>query len=269
MSLRISLVHYLNAAPLGWYFLHGPNRDEFQILPSSPAKCADQLARGEVDIGLIPAIEYQRIPDLTVIPDVAVAASHEVRSVILVHRRDRSAIRSVALDTSSRTSVALVKLLLHSRMGIHPEFVPHKPQISEMLRKHDAALLIGDAALRCSPEEYDFTDLATAWRAWQGLPFVFAFWACRKGATLPRDVVDLFVEAKKWGLDRIPEIAQCYSRMLDLPVDFLEGYLRHNLDHYMGQEHRRGLERFYQLAFEADLIEKLQPVRFLRGGDAD
>ncbi len=266
MSLKISLVHYLNAAPLGWYFLHGPKRHEFEILSASPAKCADQLAGGEVDIGLIPAIEYQRIPNLVVIPDVAIAASNEVRSVLLVRRRDCRTIRSVALDTSSRTSVALVKLLLHSRIGIHPEFAPHEPQIAEMLQKHDAALLIGDAALRCSPDEYEIMDLAAAWRDWQGKPFVFAFWACRGDAVVPEDLVDIFVEAKRWGLARIEEIAACYAPTLDLPVDFLEGYLRHNLDHNMGQEHREGLERFYRLAFEAGLIERLQSVRFMRKG---
>lgn len=266
MSLRISLVHYLNAAPLGWYFLHGPKRHEFQVLPASPAKCAEQLAGGEVDIGLIPSIEYQRIPGLEVIPDVAIAASNEVRSVLLVRPPDRRIIRSVALDNSSRTSIALVKLLLKSRMGVEPEYVPHQPRIEEMLRRHDAALLIGDAALRCSPEEYDILDLAAAWRDWQKKPFVFAFWACREEAAVPDKLVDIFVEAKQWGLARIGEIAHCYARILDLPAEFLESYLRNNLDHHMGHEHRQGLERFYRLAFEAGLIDSLQPVRFLRRG---
>ncbi len=263
MSLRISLVNFLNAAPLGWYFLHGPRRQEFQVLRASPAQCAEQLACGEADIGTIPVIEYQRIPDLEVIPDVAIAASNEVRSVLLVRRRDCGSIRSVALDTSSRTAAALVRLLLQYRMGIHPEFVPHEPRINEMLRKHDAALLIGDAALRCSPSEYDIMDLAAAWRDWQKKPFVFAFWACRNHAALPERLVETFVEAKDWGLERIEEIAACYARTLNLPVDFLEGYLRHNLDHHMTEEHREGLDQFYRLSREAGFIEKFQPVRYV------
>ncbi len=263
MKLRISLVHYLNAAPLGWYFLHGPGRGEFEVLPASPARCAEQLAGGEADIGVIPVIEYQRIPGLRVVPGVAIAAANEVRSVLLVRRRDSGPIRSVALDTSSRTSAALVKLLLGTKMGISPDYVPHEPQIHEMLRKHDAALLIGDAALRCSPEEYEITDLAAAWRAWQGKPFVFAFWACRQNAANFDNLVDLFVEAKRWGLDRIDEIAACYAQALQLPAVFLEGYRRNNLDHSLDAEHLAGLEQFYQLAFQAGLIESLQPVRFV------
>jgi len=269
LRLKISLVNYLNAAPLGWSFLHGPMQNQFQISLASPAKCAEQLAKGDVDIGLIPAIEYPRINDLIAIPRVAIAATNEVRSVLLVRRPGSIRMDSVALDTSSRTSVALVKLLLNSRMGLQPEFVPHEPNISEMLRKHDAALLIGDAALRCSPEEFEIVDLAAAWRDWQGKPFVFAFWACRAAARLPENMVEIFVAAREWGLARIEEIAAAYSRTLELPAAFLEGYLRHNLDHDMGPEHIVGLERFYRLALEAGMIDTLKPIRFMaeaRGG---
>lgn len=265
MTLRISLVHFLNAAPLGWYFLHGPMRHRFEVLTASPAKCAQQLAAGEADIGVIPSIEYHRIPGLRVVPGVAIAASHEVRSVLMVRRPGAGAIRSVALDTSSRTSVVLLKLLLQCRMAIHPEFVPHEPQVADMLRSHDAALIIGDAALRCSPDQYDIMDLATAWRQWQGLPFVFAFWACRNKAVETPHLVEIFQEARDWGLARIGEIAAHYARNLDLPVAFLEGYLRRNLDHTMGPEHTQGLNTFYRLAFEARLIEALAPLRFVSG----
>jgi chorismate dehydratase len=264
LGLRISLVNYLNAAPLGWFFMNGPSRHEYQVIPATPAMCAEQLASGEVDIGLIPAIEYQRIPDLRIIPHVAIAASNEVRSVLLVRSRECTTMRTVALDTSSRTSVALIRLLLNIRMGIRPEFIPHEPEISEMLKKHDAALIIGDAALKCSTEQYEIIDLAAAWRDWQGKPFVFAFWACRSEAAIPGNLVEVFVEAKKWGLARIQEIASCYSRILDLSPEFLENYLRYNLDHNMGPEHIEGLERFYRLAFQSGLIENLRPIDFLK-----
>jgi chorismate dehydratase len=263
MRLRISLVSYLNAAPLGWSFLHGPARDRFQITLDSPANCADQLASGAVDIGLIPVIEYQRIAGLRVIPEIAIAASREVRSVLLVRRRGNTAMRSIALDTSSRTSAALLKLLIQTRLGLNPEFIPHEPEIDVMLRRCDAALIIGDAALRCSPEEFDITDLAAEWQDWQSHPFVFAFWACRGDIPLPEDLVKTFVKAKNWGLDRIPEIALHYSRKLDLPVDFLEGYLRHNLDHSLGERHKLGLERFYQLSHDAGLTATNRHVDFI------
>jgi chorismate dehydratase len=262
LKLRVSLVSYLNAAPLGWYFLHGPERDKYRVFPDTPAMCARRLARGEVDVGLIPSIEYQKIPGLRIVPDVAIAAAAEVRSVLLVRRRDSGDIRSVALDTSSRTSVILAKLLLGSRMGIRPEFVPHDPDVAEMLRRCDTALVIGDAALRCAPEQYQLIDLGAEWSRWQGLPFVFAFWACREQAAAFEGVVDVFLKAKTWGLARIEEIAGHASRRLGLPAAFLEGYLRRNLDHHLGAAHLEGLNRFYSLAFTQGFIDHVTPLRF-------
>jgi chorismate dehydratase len=263
LILRISLVHYLNAAPLGWYFMHGPRRSDFQVLPSSPAACAAQLAAGEADVGLIPSVEYQRIPGIRVIPGVSISATDRVRSVLLVRPRGQAAIRSVALDTSSRTSIVLLKLLLQHRLHILPEFVPHEPGIEAMLRKCDAALIIGDAALRCMPEDYEILDLAAAWHAWQELPFVFAFWACRSEVRQTEGLSRVLQEARDWGVARIDEIAGEYARRLDLPAAFLEEYLRTNLDHTMGPDHLAGLNRFYSLAFDAGLTENLRPIQFL------
>jgi chorismate dehydratase len=263
LKLRISLVQYLNAAPLGWYFLYGPQRHRYCVVSAVPAKCAEQLAGGEVDVGIIPSIEYQRIPDLQIIPEISISAGNEVRSVLLVRPRGSAGIRSVALDTSSRTSVALLKLLLQNKMGIHPEFVPHEPDAARMLKKCDAALIIGDAALRCSAEEYDITDLGAAWRDWQSRPFVFAIWACRESALAVDDLSGVFRAARDWGLSRIEEIAADYARTLSLPAPFLEKYLLCNLDHSMGPEHVESLQLFHRLAFEAGLTERLGPLRFV------
>ena len=145
LKIRISLVDYLNSAPLGWSFLHGPLKGEYEVVLSSPARCAEQLAAGEADIGLIPSIEYQRIPELQIIPGIAVAAVNKVRSVLMVRPRNKRELRSLALDTSSRTSVALIRLLLEFRLGLKPVLVPHPPDLAAMLRACDAALLIGDA----------------------------------------------------------------------------------------------------------------------------
>jgi len=263
MKIRVSLVDYLNSAPLGWAFLHGPLRHRVEVLPATPARCADQLASGEVDIGLIPTVEYQRIPALTVLPGVAVAASGPVRSVLLVRRKGAGQIGSVALDTSSRTSVALVRLLLEGPLGARPEFVPHAPDLEAMLARCDAALVIGDAALRLSPDDYTIVDLAEAWIEWQGRPFVFAFWACRPAALGHADLVDLFLEAREWGLLRREEIAAEYSRRLGLPQPFLLEYLERNIDFELGAQHLSGLERFYRLAFDRGLVPGLAPVRFV------
>jgi chorismate dehydratase len=263
MKIRISLVHYLNSAPLGWAFLHGPFRDEFEVVPASPARCADQLSTGEVDIGLIPSIEYQRIPSLQIIPDISISSLTEVRSILLIKPKGTQVINSVALDASSRTSVALTKVLLQAKMGIHPEYISHPPDLPAMLERCDAALLIGDPALRAQPEKYDTLDLAGEWFRWQKRPFVCAFWACRTGAQLPSGLTSMFQEAKAWGLERREEIAATYSESLNLPKSFLEYYLANNIDYDLTQDHIEGLSRFYQLARQEELIPELRALRFL------
>jgi chorismate dehydratase len=261
MKIRISLVHYLNSAPLGWAFLHGRFRDEFEVLPSSPAMCADQLASGEVDIGLIPSIEYQRIRGLQIIPGISIASLGKVRSILLIKSKGKQAIRSVALDTSSRTSVALTRILLQVKMKLRPEYLPHPPDPSAMLSVCDAALMIGDPALQLRLEDYDTTDLAEEWVQWQQKPFVCAFWACRNGAPFPRDLNAIFQEARDWGLERRDEIASVYAKSLNLSASFLEDYLIHNIDYSFGSEHKDGLKQFYQLARQEELIPGLQDLR--------
>lgn len=262
-KIRISLVHYLNSAPLGWAFLYGPCRDGFEVIPSSPAKCADQLSRGEVDIGLIPSIEYPQIGNLRVIPDISIASLSEVRSILLVRPRGRETIESVALDSSSRTSVVLTKILLKEVLGIRPEFFLHPPDLEEMLKKCDAALLIGDAALAVDLEDYHAVDLARMWTEWQGKPFVFAFWACRADVPMPEGLAEQFKEAKEWGLNRRGEIAGVFSERLGLKKEFLEDYLLRNINYDLGSEHIRGLQSYYALAAQAGYISRVEPLRFL------
>ena len=235
----------------------------FEVIPSSPAKCAEQLAKGEVDIGLIPSIEYQRIPDLQIIPGISIASLGDVRSILLIAPKGRRTIRSVALDTSSRASVALTKVLLPAKMGIHPEYVPCPPNLDSMLGRCDMALLIGDAALRIPVEDYGVTDLAGEWVRWQGVPFVSAFWACRRGAALPEDLNAVFLQAKDWGLKKRQEIASVYAEALNLPASFLENYLRHNIDFDLGPGHLEGLTKFFRLARQENLISELRPLSFL------
>jgi chorismate dehydratase len=262
MKIRISLVHYLNAAPLGWAFLHGPFRETFEVIPSSPANCADQLAKGEVDIGVIPSIEYQRIPDLQIIPGISIASIGKVRSILLVKSREKRKIHSVALDASSRTSVALTRILLQLKMGIRPEYVSCPPDLDLMLGRCDAALLIGDPALRINLADFDTMDLAEEWVQWQQKPFVCALWACRKNPALPSDLNDIFLEAKDWGLKRKKDIASAYALLLNLPAAFLESYLRHNINYDLDSTHIEGLNTFYELAKQENLIPELIPLRF-------
>ena len=263
MKIRISLVHYLNSAPLGWAFLHGPFRGMYEVVPSSPAKCADQLSNGEVDIGLIPSIEYQLIPNLRIIPEISISSLGEVRSILLIRSRKKQTIRSVALDASSRTSVALVRILLETKMGLHPDFVSCPPDLDLMLSRCDAALLIGDPALKVPIENYDTNDLAAEWVGWQQKPFVCDFWACRPEAAVSPDLNTIFVQAKDWGLKRRGEIARVYAESLALPAPLLEEYLIKNIDYEMGPEHIEGLKKFHQLANQQKLIPGLQPLQFV------
>jgi chorismate dehydratase len=263
MKIRISLVHYLNSAPLGWAFLHGPYRGKFEVVPASPAECADQLSTGKADIGLIPSIEYQRIPNLQILPDISISSIGKVRSILLVKARGKNAIQSVALDTSSRTSVALTKIFLQQKMGIRAQFVLSPPDLDSMLARCDAALLIGDPALKVAIDEYEVIDLGDAWMSWQQRPFVCAFWACRSGISLPDDLNAIFLESKKWGLERRDEIASVYADSLGLPAAFLEDYLLKNINYDMDAAHVEGLERFYQFAKQENLIPEPRPLRFI------
>ncbi len=262
-KIRISLVDYLNAAPLGWSFRHGPQHDRVEVLPSTPARCAEQLAEGEVQVGLIPSIEYQRIPGLKIVPGMAIASRRAVRSVLLLRPRDGASIRSVAVDAGSRTSVALLQLLLEKRMGVRPELVPHPPEPAAMLSRCDAALVIGDAALKLRSEDYRILDLGQAWQDWQDRPFVYAFWACREDSPAAEAIVQALAEAKAYGLARLPEIARAYAKSLAMDEDDLLAYLTDNIDYDLGTPELEGLERFYRLCCEEGITAKNRPLRFL------
>ena len=264
MAIRISLVHFLNSAPLGWGFLHGPYKEGFEVVPSAPSACADQLARGEVDIGLIPSVEYQRIPDLSIIPGISISSLEKVRSLLLIKPKGKTAIHSVALDTSSRTTAAFTKILLYETKGLLPEFVPHPPNLEKMLSCCDAALLIGDAALQVNPDDYDTTDLVEEWNRWKKMPFVCAVWACRKDTVFPSDIVETFHAAKEWGLQRISEIAYTYTKTLNLPITFLKDYLEKNINFDLGPSHIDGLIEFHRLAEKHGLIPKFRSLEFIK-----
>ena len=168
-KLRVGIVNFLNSKPLAWGFLKGHHADLFAPTYHPPAMVAKLLGQGALDIGLIPSVEVQRIPGLKVLPDLCVASRHEVRSVLLVSRGPIEEVKKVALDQNSRTSVALVRILLQERWGIHPEYVHERPDPERMLSEADAALVIGDPALKVEREKYRVWDLAAEWNALTGL----------------------------------------------------------------------------------------------------
>jgi chorismate dehydratase len=265
-NLRVGIVDYLNSRPLAWDFLRGRAPDGFEAFYLPPAGVADGLRDGQLDVGLVPSIEVQRIAGLKVLAGSCVAAQEEVRSVLLVCKVPPQEIRRIALDKNSRTSAALVKILLLERYGVEPESTTSSPRIGQMLAGADAALIIGDPALSVSRGEYQILDLAREWRTLTGLPFVFAVWAVRGDGAAVRDygqIREVFASSRENGLAELGTIAEEAARELALDRSVLETYLRKNLSFELGEAERRSLEQFYCLAQRYGLIEEVREIEFL------
>jgi chorismate dehydratase len=284
--LRISAISFLNTAPLMWDFDHGmppqhgidnrqPEtgldpvlRNHFSVTYTVPSLCADALRQGAADIGIIPAITYATIPGLVVLPDACIAAKQSVRSILLVSRKRIEDVRTIAADTSSRTSVALTQVLCHKLWGGMRDLRPMAPDVSSMLAACDAALLIGDSALHIDPAEFRSYDLAAEWRTLTGLPFVFAVWALRLAA-LPEasrepEPSAVLSRSRDHGIrpENIATIARLWSPYLRLPEALISGYLTRNIDYSLDRENRAGLELFYQCAADLSLIPEVPSLRF-------
>ena len=260
-SLRISSVAFLNARPLVRGFKLAPSPERFLVSEFTPAVCAQRLAAGAAEVALIPSIEYQRIPGLRVLPGMAIASRRRARSVLLISRVAAPEIRRVALDTSSRTSAALARIWLDRRTRARVEYREAAPRFPAMMEDFDAALLIGDSALRADTRDFRVYDLAEQWFEMTGLPFVFAFWAVRPGVRLPEGIHP-FVASRKLGLESLPAIAREESVKLGLPESMLEEYLRENIHYDLGPEEIRSLWLFYRLAREAGLVASARDVAF-------
>jgi chorismate dehydratase len=259
---RVSFIEFLNAVPLGWGFTHGNCRDAFKLLFDVPSVCAERLSLGDADVGLIPAIEYQNIPGLRIIPDIAIASRQEVRSVLCVGKVPLQKVRTVALDTSSRSSVALLKIILHVFHRMEDvSYVAFDPEPDKMLQNCDAALIIGNPALRVNPTSLFVYDLALEWNRLTGLPFVFAFWAVRSGVELGQEV-SLFYQSRAEGLRNIEAISSIYASKLGLSSDAIREYLTANLSYCLDEASLRGLHTFYELAAGLGLIASPRDLQF-------
>ena len=260
-KLRVGIVNFLNSKPLAWGFLNGHHADLFAATYHPPAMVARLLGQGALDIGLIPSVEVQRIPGLKILPDLCVASTHEVKSVILVSRGPLEQVRRVALDQNSRTSVALLRILLQER-GIHPEYLHERPDPERMLSEADAALLIGDPALKVERDKYQVIDLAAEWNALTGLPFVFAVWAVRAGVDLP-DLSFYFKSSLRYGLSSIDTLSREAAAELGLDSADVRSYLTENLHYFLRHDELAGLEEFYRRAHAHGLILEPRPLEFL------
>jgi chorismate dehydratase len=296
-KLRISIVEYLNTAPLVWGFTDGPLAGKYDLSFTVPSQCAEALRRGDADIAIVPSIEYQRMEGVAALPDMAIAAKREVRSLLVVAKKPIELAKRIALDTSSRSTAGLVRILAKEHWGIQPEFVDAAPDASEMLKQADAALVIGDPALRISlkmealagktpgggdccqgdPEDMPVPgfetlyvyDIVHQWREMTGKPAVLAIWVGRRDALTPEVFAD-FRASKQYGLEHVREISEAASIKLDLPPRALERYLTENIHFDLDEDNLAGLRLYFEKAAAAGLIPRARPVEFAtRAAGAD
>ncbi len=264
--LRISVVDFLNARPLTWGLLHDP-LPGVSVSRDTPSVCADKLARGEADVGLIPSIEYQRIPGLRVAPGLGIAAASEVRSVLLVSNVSREKIRSVSFDPASRTSAVLTQILLKRVYGLDPDYQEsdHGSLASRLpsMSRADARLIIGDPALKTRLNGRVVLDLAAEWRAFSGHPFVFAFWAVAPGAQ-SAGLAEMLRRSYEEGRRQFPRLVREEAARTALSEAVIEDYLRHCLHYELDEGDLAGLDLFYRLAAEEGLIPRPRSLEYLR-----
>jgi len=271
--LRISAISYLNTAPLMWDFEHGEAGSDFDLSYTLPAACARALEAGSADIGIIPVAAYPQIPDLVVLPGVAIASRNAVRSILLVSKVPIDRIRTVALDTSSMTSVALTKVLFEKWLGAGRTFTAMPPDIDKMLAVHDAALLIGDPALQIDRSLYFTLDIAEEWIRHTGKPFVFAFWAVRKAAlreSASQDLAGIFQQCRDHGLDpaSLNHIAHEWSPRMGLHEADVRSYLTENIYYHLDPPCLEGLQLFYRYAAEVGALPSAPQIRFAKNTSA-
>jgi chorismate dehydratase len=263
--VRLGAVGYLNARPL----VYGLERStRFELRFDVPSRCADLLHQRQIDVGLIPTIEYQS--RYRIVPGLAIASRGPVASVALYTTRPVTDVRAIAMDTSSRTSVALVRVLCARMFRIDPALEPREPDLASMLAECDAALLIGDNALfqdagQLAAHGRELTvqkmDLGEAWTTLTGLPFVWAFWAGWPDLLTDGDQQAL-LQARDAGVAASELIARQY--LVDRPERQGAGarYLRDNIKYYLGPDERAGLELFYRYAADAGVVDSAEPLRF-------
>lgn len=284
-KLRISVVQYLNTAPLVHGFTHGPLQGKYDLSFTVPSLCAEALQTGAADVAIIPAIEYQRIPNLVVLPDLSIASKERVRSLLLVSKMPIRDVRSMALDQSSRSTQALVRILCEDRWNIAPELTQAAPDVAQMLRSSDAALVIGDPALRiaiqaeqcvkpgpdgewiCNGPQVGLSgssqihlyDVVHEWWQLTERPGVLAVWAARPDVVTSELVAD-FAASLAFGLKHLPVICAEAARALQLPETELSLYLRTNIDYSLDAENLKGLNEFFARAARLNLISQASPI---------
>jgi chorismate dehydratase len=282
--LRIAAINFLNPAPLMWDFEHEPGKsrlaERYSLHQTTPAGCADELMQGNADIGLVPVATYAFAPSMAVIPGCTIASLGDIRSIILVvrHPDGVKGARTVALDTSSRTSATYTRILFHKYWNASTTFVSHAPDLEAMLAVADAALLIGDPALLAledratrehrTGEKLEYLDLGHKWHTLTGAAWVSAFWAVRRQGLLDagiaaETVVRDFQQSRDHGLTHVDDLVTEWSAKLAVPAATIHAYLTRNIHYHLDQACLEGLQLFYRYGAECGALPAVPDLRFL------
>ena len=233
------------------------------VTDAAPARCADLLASGAVEAALVPVIEYQRLQDVQIVPGVCVGSHSAVRSVVLVSKHDDlKNVRRVTLDTSSRASQALVKIIFREFFNSEPTWETSSPDLPAMLQDNDAALVIGDPAMNISLPDVHVFDLADLWHRFTDTGFVFAMWMASAGAVEAISEVD-FAGARDEGLRQVEQIITQYETVVALPRAEIRKYLTENITFQVDESLEKGMRLYFELARKHGLIDNNKPLRFI------
>ncbi len=268
--LRIAAIGFLNPAPLMWDFEHppldAPLAQRYQIDRMLPSECAERLAAGTADIGLIPIAALAITPGLRILPDCTIASKGKVRSLLLVRRASQplATLRSVAADTASRTTVAYARILFHKWGNPSVPFLPLAADLDSMLEKADAAIVIGDPALFAleersnrferTGEELVYHDLAWEWRTLTGLPFVSAVWGIACSGPLDERIQEDFIQSRIHGLQNIDALVAEWSKRFPISESTIRNYLTNNIHYVLDEECLEGMRGFFRMAAETGVL---------------
>jgi chorismate dehydratase len=272
--LRVAAIRFLNPAPLMWDFEHLPASTglatRYDLNWMLPSECADRLAAGTADIGLVPIATLATTPGLRILPGCTIASKERVRSLLLVRRASRplEKLRSVAADTASRTTLAYARILFHKWGNPDVPFVPMAADLDSMLDRADAAIIIGDPALMAleeranrferSGEELVYHDLAEEWRALTGLPFVSAIWGAAHGSLLDERVAEDLIQSRDQGLKNIDVLAAEWKRRIPLSEETIRTYLTENIHYVLDEECVEGMAGFFRMAAETGVLPEYE-----------
>ncbi|MFQ5431864.1 MAG: menaquinone biosynthetic enzyme MqnA/MqnD family protein [Nitrospinota bacterium] len=262
-ELRFGCHYFLNARIFTYPITQGLVEFPFKLELGPPAELADMLLGGELDMAFIPAIEYARADKLRIVPGFGIASLGEVKTVVMFSRYELDTVKKITLDNRSRTSVALLKILLKDYFKRDVEFAAPSPDVGLLEGSTDAALLIGDETFDINPTDYNLYDLSKAWHEFTGKPFVFALLCVAEGVNADSAIAALH-HAKVKGLEKLDELCRTASIELEIDESFCKDYLTNCMRYELDNSDIEGLELFFKMAHKNGLIENNPKLNFYK-----